>query len=237
MVFFFLMSGIALYGNKRPLPPLRSINPFTKLGKSIGISVEAGKRIHLALGRGLITSVNAASSYIGLNVMQRIARVATVSDRPPVATSGDASLSLLSQDSLKSAYRSMGVQSQFNLSSGRLTGVTPFSYAVGAISVINDEESAIDVMLGNFGSEVVLIADASERNGNASLAGSDQLLAQAVLYASSEDTLIGEEMFAAGAYLKSGVLHRASLYAQDTMRWLIILGILIGVLLKLMGIL
>jgi len=237
MVFFFLMSGFALYGNKRSLPPLRSINAFTKLGKSIGISVEAGKRIHLALGRGLITSVNAASSYIGLNVMQRIARVATVSDRPPVATSGDASLSLLSQDSLKSAYRSMGVQSQFNLSSGRLTGVTPFSYAVGAISVINDEESAIDVMLGNFGSEVVLIADASERNGNASLAGSDQLLAQAVLYASSEDTLIGEEMFAAGAYLKSGVLHRASLYAQDTMRWLIILGILIGVLLKLMGIL
>jgi hypothetical protein len=48
--------------------------------------------------------------------------------------------------------------------------------------------------------------------------------------------LIGEELFAAGAYVGAGATHEASLQVQDILRWLVILAILGGALLKLAGV-
>ena len=45
----------------------------------------------------------------------------------------------------------------------------------------------------------------------------------------------GEELFAAGAYVGAGASHDASLNAQDILRWLVILAILLGVGLKILG--
>jgi hypothetical protein len=49
--------------------------------------------------------------------------------------------------------------------------------------------------------------------------------------------LIGEELYAAGAYIRAGSMHTASLHAQDVLRWLLVLSILAGVVLKLAGLL
>ena len=66
------------------------------------------------------------------------------------------------------------------------------------------------------------------------VAASDEPAAQAVLYASVEDPLIGEELFAAGAYAGLGKSHEASLQVQDVLRW-IIMVLLIGSAVKLVG--
>jgi len=53
-----------------------------------------------------------------------------------------------------------------------------------------------------------------------------------VLFAAAQEPLIGEELYAAGAYLKSGPIHIASLRAQDVLRWVLIFAILLGAILK-----
>jgi hypothetical protein len=70
-----------------------------------------------------------------------------------------------------------------------------------------------------------------------SLGGSENLSAQAVLYAAVQEPLIGEELFAAGAYVQAGPMHTASLKAQDVLRWVLIVAILAGAVLKVMGVL
>ena len=57
------------------------------------------------------------------------------------------------------------------------------------------------------------------------MAGTDNLPAQAILYATADEQLIGEDLFAGGAYVGAGPMHIASLHAQDVIRWLLI-GIL-----------
>jgi hypothetical protein len=69
------------------------------------------------------------------------------------------------------------------------------------------------------------------------LGGTDNLSGQAVLFASAHEPLIGEETYAGGAYLGAGPMHTASLYAQDILRWVIIGLIVVGVILKLIGVL
>lgn len=56
-------------------------------------------------------------------------------------------------------------------------------------------------MIGNFGSEAALINEAAERSGSLTLAGTDTIPGQAVLYATAQEPLIGEEVFAGGNIL------------------------------------
>jgi hypothetical protein len=167
--------------------------------------------------------------------MQRISRSAAISDRPPIATSGEATLAILSQDVLKSEYREINAESQYDPALGRLTGLTPFSYAAGALPMIYDEQVSVNLLMGSYGSEVALLADAAERTESLAIGGSENLNAQAILYASIQEPLVGEELFAAGGYLKVNKTHLASLFAQDVLRWILIGILLVGAFLKLVG--
>ena len=80
-----------------------------------------------------------------------------------------------------------------------------------------------------------MLAEASDRQNASLIAASDNLSAQSIFYAAAQDPLVGEELFAAGAYVGAGPWHDASLNVQDVLRWLIILAILIGAGLKVLG--
>jgi hypothetical protein len=235
LAFFFILIAFSLIGRKRPAAPLREIPAFSRLNKAIGLAVESGKRMHLTLGRGKVADLEAASALVGLDLLERVARSASVSDRPPVSTSGDGLVAVLSQDTLRRTYRSIGAASQFNPSSGQMSGITPFSYAAGTLPVMYDEHVSATVFSGHFGSEVALISDAAERTGGFTIGGSDSLPAQAVLYASVQEALIGEELYAAGAYMKSTPIHNASLRTQDILRWVLVIVMVAGAFLKFLG--
>jgi hypothetical protein len=111
------------------------------------------------------------------------------------------------------------------------------AYAAGAMPAIHDEQVSANILAGHFGSEVALLTEAGERSRSLTVAGSDSIPAQAVLYATSDEPLLGEELYAGGAYLGAGPAHEASLRMQDILRWVLVVAIVIGAILKLFGIL
>lgn len=235
VVFIFLMIILAVASRNQPKQNLREISAFTRLGRAIGLAVEAGKRMHITLGWGGLIDLKGASALVGLTILERITRLASISDRPPVATSGDGVLGILSQDTLSGTYKAVGAGFQYDPTSGRVTGLTPVSYAAGAMPVIYDEQVSATVLVGHFGSEAALITDAAERNDSLSVAGSDSITATSVFIAAAQEPVIGEELFAAGAYINAGPVHASSLRTQDIFRWVLVGAILIGALLKLLG--
>jgi hypothetical protein len=168
-------------------------------------------------------------------MLRRLSERTSLSDRPPVVTSGDAPLAILSQDTLQAGYRAAGAQDQYRFTTGRLTGLTPFSYAAGTLPIIHDESVSANIVIGDLGTESALLTEAADRANTSLIAASDNLSAQSVFFASSQDPLIGEELFAAGAYVGAGASHEASLHVQDILRWIIILAIILGSLLKFIG--
>jgi hypothetical protein len=92
------------------------------------------------------------------------------------------------------------------------------------------------VLIGHFGVEGALLAEAAERENTFLIGSSDALPAQAALFATAQEALIGEELFAASAYLGASGSHSNSLTVQDVLRWIIILALLVGSGLKLFGI-
>ena len=236
----FLVSALLLLAFtflRRKSPGVfRKIEAYERLNRAIGLAVEGGTRLHISIGRGNLFTARGGSALAGLAMLRRLSEQTSLSDHPPVVTSGDASLAILSQDTLQSGYRAAGAEELYRFTTGRLTGLTPFAFAAGTIPVMHDEDVSANVVIGDFGSEAALIADASNIKNADLIAASDNLSAQSVLYATSDEPLIGEELFAAGAYLGAGASHDASLQTQDLLRWLVIVAILGGAVLKFLGI-
>jgi len=101
--------------------------------------------------------------------------------------------------------------------------------------MMQDENVSTAILLGHFGPEAALLTESAERANVLTLGASDDLSAQSVLFAASHEPLIGEELFAAGAYLGAGPSHAASLTLQDILRWLIILALIGGAAAKFTG--
>jgi hypothetical protein len=228
-----LLGGIFL---RRRFPgTFRPIEAYERINRAVGLAVESGTRLHISIGRGNLFTSRGASALAALAMLRKLSERTSLSDRPPVVTSGDASLAILSQDTLQSGYRAAAAEDQYRFSTGRLTGLTPFSYAAGTLPVTRDESVSTNVFVGDFGSESALLVEAAERENSTVIAASNNVSAQSVFYAASQDPLVGEELFAAGAYVGAGAAHEASLLVQDILRWLVIAAVLIGSLLKLVG--
>jgi hypothetical protein len=241
IIFIMICLGLILFyvywGRNRPKNGLRDIRAFRHFQREVDLAVEAGKRLHISLGRGSINDLQGGAAFIGLTILDRCAREASNSDRPSVTTTGDGVLNILSQDTLQSTYHSLAAEQRYEPTNTHLTGLTPLAYAAGSMPTIHDEQVTANFFAGHFGTEIALLTEAGERSRSLTVAGTDSIPAQAVLYATSDEPLLGEELYAAGAYLGAGQTHSASLRMQDIVRWVLVGAIIIGAILKLLGIL
>lgn len=221
---------------RRSLPTLRPIAAMTRLYRAIGLSVEDGTRLLVLLGGDSLLTRNGAAPLAGLNLLRNLSERTSLSDRPPVAAAGEAPLALLAQDTMEAGYEAAGAGEYFQPVNGRVAGLTPFSAAAAAMLTFGDEGVSTGMLLGHFGSEAALLAEASDRENALLVGSSDEPSALAALFAAAPETLIGEELFAASAYLGSGPTHTASLTVQDILRWIVVAALLAGAGLKLFGI-
>lgn len=101
------------------------------------------------------------------------------------------------------------------------------------------ERLGLTATIGDFGDEYLFLAAAEPSGGEPMY--SPEMVATArietlpLVELTARHALLGEEIFALGAYLERWPSHLASLQMQDVARVLVILAILIGLLLRTAG--
>ena len=240
LIVVFTALGIGLFSGRkvRASHPavLRKIPAINRLRRAIGVSVEDGSRVHLSLGNADLNDATNPSALVGLSVLHRIGQLSSSGDQPPIATSGDGGFALLSKDVLSAVASETNTRESYDPNQAFLTGVTPFSYALGAMDVIAESGVRTNVLVGQFGAESGFLAAATTEHADYTLAASDSIVAQSVFLASGQDTLIGEELFALPAYLGYKPAHIASLRVQDLLRLLVGFGLILGAILSVTGV-
>jgi len=221
---------------RRSTPRLRAIAGLTRFYRAFGASVEDGTRVLISVGSPGTLTPNVAASLAGLGLVREVSQKASVSDRPPVAVAGEGALGLLAQDSLQAGYRAIGAAEYYQAVTGRVAGLTPFSSAAGTMGIIADEHVSAAALVGHFGLEAALLAEAADRSNAMLVAASSDPVAQAVLFATASEALIGEELFAASAYFAGRASAVAGLTAQDVLRWLVVLGLCVAAVLRILGV-
>jgi len=229
MVFFKLRirAGIA--------PHLRPIPAYDLIRRQLGQAVETGQRLHLSMGTGGIGGVDTAVSLAAWPVLSLLADPTTSPDAPPIVTMADPTLLPVALDAVRRAER----HSRMALprDAALLVAPRPLAYAAATGALLRDQKPLANVAMGAFGSEAALLLQAGEEAGAMQMAGSADPLGQAVMtVAAGAPTIVGEEIFAAGAYLCQEPSHVASLMTQDVWRMVLIGAMLIGALLRTLGV-
>ena len=232
----FIFAAMARRKGAKPRG-IRPIEAYESLPAAVGAAVETGRRIHISLGSGAIGEASTAATISGLSVLDQVASVAAISDKPPIVTTADGTAMFLAQDTLRGVYNRQNASEQYDPLSAQVAGLSPLGFGVALTGLLKDEAVAGTVLIGSVGQEVVLLTEAGQRAKVTTVAGSDLPAAQAVLFATADQPLIGEDLFAGNAYINRRPAHLASLRAQDWMRVIIGIVIVIGVVLKTFGVL
>jgi hypothetical protein len=237
LLFLFVAFSIALllYRSRRS-PRVRSIAAFEELPDQTGRATESGQTLHLSLGTSGVGGGDTVTSLAGMAVLDHLADLGVATDTPPLVTVSHPTLLPLAQNVLRRAYVRRGRARDFRWSQVRLVSPTPYSYALGTMDILTHEPVLANIMFGAFGPEVAFIARAGDDAGLVQLTGTAGLQALSILYSSTDRVVIGEELFATGAYLQPTKTRLSSLVAEDAARYGLIVFMIVVAVLKVLGI-
>jgi hypothetical protein len=221
-----LTALLILRSKKGPLPSVRPLPAFQDLRAQAGYAAESGGAIHIALGSGGLSGEDAITSLAGIQAVEALADAAISYNAPPVITVGDPTLLPLAQDTLRRAYERNGLAELYDPGKVRFVAPSPVAYAAGAADVVTAEKITASVMAGAFGAEASLIADAGARRNLPQFAAAAAPRAIGALYPAVDRLAVGEELYAAGAYMTGERRGLISLVAQDILRVILVLVIL-----------
>jgi hypothetical protein len=216
-------------------PTIRPLPAYDRLSDHVGQAIESGGRLHVSLGPGSIIGTRTVTTIAGLSILDEAAGQSTIGDHPPVVTTGDATTLPAAADGVRRAYRRTGQLEHYTTQSARLVALDATSLAGGATSIIHDDHVKTNILVGSFGPEVTLMAEAGKRLDIPQTIGSDRLEGIAAAFALADDPLIGEELYVSRAYLTDDASATGALAAQDILRWGIIALIIFGTVLQTLG--
>lgn len=214
---------IAVFGRSgRRRPRFRAIPAFRVLRGQMGRAIESGRDLHVSIGTGGISGDDTATTLAGLAVAEYLAEQAAASGIAPIISTADPTSVIVAEDALRRPYIRHGNLSDFPRGAARLPALGPLPYAGATMDLLNHDSVLANVMSGTFGAEAALIDQAANNHDLPQLFGASDARALAVMATSTEDMLVGEEMYAAKAYLRAQREHLASLRAADVVRVVIV---------------
>ncbi|HET90834.1 MAG TPA: hypothetical protein ENN99_08880 [Chloroflexi bacterium] len=246
-VFLLLVGGLALIvpsvlttlakmrGKETSPPTVRPILAFQDMPVETGNAAERGGAVHIALGNGSLYGEDMTLSLAGLQVLESLVDGAVAYRASPIVTVGDPTLLPLAQDVLRRAYERSNVAELFDPRMVRFVASSPVAYAAGAGHLVSAEQITANMMVGSFGAEVSLIADAGLRRALPQLAAAAAPGAIGALYPATDHLAMGEELYAAGAQITEEPRYLHGLTAQDILRMVVIVAIAGSAVMALLG--
>jgi hypothetical protein len=211
--------GVGLY--LRPLPGVSAVD------EAVGRATEMGRPVLFIPGTGDLDNIQ---TIAGLSVLGRVARV-TARYATPLRVPVLYPLPLAAaNETVREAYLSEGVSDQLTPETVQYVAGESFSYSARVGGLILRERPAAAVYMGLFTAESLLIAEVGQASGAIQIAGTAEPEQLPFFIAACDYTLIGEELYAASAYLSREPRLLGSLKGQDVMKILITLVVIAGVL-------
>jgi len=213
---------------------LRPIPMYARIKQLASHATESGYPIQVSIGSGQLGGEATPEANMGLTVLDYVARHAATCNQPVQAVTGDPTLLAAAQGVLQTARRESGFPEHYDSREVAFYGPDSLAYAVGAANTFASDDHLALIELGRFGSEGLWLAEAVANQTATRLGGTTDPTTAALLTASLDDVVIGEEVFAAGAYLHRPS-HLGSLAAEDVMRLVLALAIIVGVVMTTLG--
>ena len=137
----------------------------------------------------------------------------------------------MGQEVIREAYLQAGHPEVYRPENVFYVSAMQFPYVAAVNGLMLREKTATNFYMGVFHAESLLLAEAGSLTGAIQISGTDQQSQLPFFVAATDYTLIGEELYAASAYLSQEPILLGPLKAQDLMKVVIVIfvvGAVIG---------
>jgi len=208
---------------------IRRIAGLEAVDEAIGRATEMGRPILYLTG---LSGVSDISTLASLNILSRVARKTAEYDTPLLLPGYDSFVMVVEREIVKGAHIDVGKPDTYKEDNIFFVSDDQFAY-VGAVNgIMLRERPAAIFYMGYYYAESLLLAETGNSVGAIQIAGTDADAQLPFFIASCDYTLIGEELYAASAYLSREPLLLGSLKGQDWCKFLLMISIFFGVIME-----
>jgi len=180
-----------------------------------------------------IESPYAPQIMAGLAVLGHAARICARHGTMIMATMRAGTVVPLAEETLRTAYRLEGKQEVFEAQKFEMLPWTASRQSMVALGF--RVKPAANIMIGPFWAETIQIAEVYGRLGAVQIGGTGSLTQMPFLAACMDMILIGEEIYAVGAYIDQSAQTRGSMRVVDIFKILSLLFIIVGAIAATLG--
>lgn len=204
---------------------IRRIPGLSVLDEAVGRATEMGRPMLYAPGMSGLDIVGLQSMSIMSHVIKRAAAYSTRVIVPLCSPI----LYTVAEEVARDAYTTAGVPEQFIPEDIRYLTDQQFAWASGVVGIQHREKIATAFYFGAYAAEALILAENGQMVGAIQVAGTPSIIQIPFFLAACDYTIIGDEYYAASAYLSREPTLLGSLVGQDYGKLLMIGLVLIGV--------
>jgi hypothetical protein len=205
---------------------LRKLAGLEAVEEAVGRATEMGKPVLFVPG---IQELDEIQTIAGLSILGRVARITAQYDTPLVVPVLYPLALAAAGEVVKGAYLDSGRPESYRPEMIRYVAGEQFAYVAAVNGIMLREKPAACVYMGAFYAESLLLAETGFAAGAIQISGTANPEQLPFFIAACDYTLMGEELFAASAYLSKEPLLLGSLKGQDLIKILLVACIIIGV--------
>jgi hypothetical protein len=228
-----LLASIAA-ARRNPHVHLRRIAGLDAVEEAIGRSTEMGRPILYLTGSGGMDEVSTIAATVILGeVAKKVAHYDTsmkVPHRDPIVMA-------VCQEIVKEAYVAAGRPDAYKEDTNFFITSDQFSYTAAVDGIMLREKPAANFYMGSYFAESLLLTETGASTGAIQIAGTDSDHQLPFFVTTCDYTLIGEELYAASAYLSREPILVGTLRGQDIGKALIMSALILGTFLATVGVL
>lgn len=237
LLFVLAFAGVLVHLTRRAraghVPKIRRIAGLEAVDEAIGRATEMGRPILYVAGIGGVSQV---ATIAAINIYSHVVKRAGDYGTQLTTPCHDPIMMQVMRSVAEQAYLDVGRPDAYNADDVFFVTQSQFAFAAAVDGIMVREKPAAIFLQGVFYAESLILAETGNSVGAIQIAGTDKDAQLPFFIAACDYTLIGEELFAASAYL-SGEGHLLStIRAQDIGKATLMACLVLGAILEMVGV-
>jgi len=221
------------YVRRHPDVFVRPIAGLEAIDEAIGRATEMGKPALFVHGLSGVSDIAVLAS---LSILGRIARRIAEYDSDLLVVNNGPIVYAVSYEVVQEGYTEAGRPDAFNPDNVFLAASEQFPYVAAVAGIMKRRQPAANFFMGYFYAESLILAEVGATTGAIQIAATDSFLQIPFFITTCDYTLMGEELYAAGAYLSHNAKMLATLKAQDMGKAILLVALPAGTVLSNVGV-
>lgn len=217
------------------VPTVRPIAGLQATAEAVGRATEMGRPVFYVPGRTEINTAGAAQTLAGLEMLGYVAELSARYEVPLRTAVAAPTVLPVAEEMVRQGYQRAGKPDLYRPEFVQFLSSEQFAFAAGCLDIMHREKVGAAFLIGEFQAESLMLAEGAAQVGAIVISGTARTFQIPFFVVASDYTLIGEEIFAAGAYLSGDRDRLGGLAGQDWTKILAVALMLVGAILVTFG--